>query len=126
MAKQLLIFLSIVLCASTVAADKEKPEIQFLLNAIGSSDCQFFRNGKEHSPEDAEDHLSMKYSRTKRHIKSAEDFIDKLATESSWSGKPYTIRCADAAEQLSSAWLYEHLETYRTESAAVNSQADTS
>lgn len=129
MARQLMIVVAAILLCSTTAfakGDKEADEkvaIDYLLNSISNSSCQFVRNGKQHSPEEAADHLSMKYSRAKRHIKSPEDFIDKLASESSWTGKPYTIRCPQSAEQLSSDWLYQRLESYRSQQGETASTA---
>jgi hypothetical protein len=120
MARKIFLLLSTLLLAGTaaIAADRENAEINYLLTTIGSSDCQFIRNGKEHSPLEAADHLGMKYSRAKKHIKSAEDFIDNLASASSWTGKAYEIRCPESAGELSSDWLYQRLQSYRSEQIA--------
>ena len=88
-------------------------EIEYLLGAIGQSGCIFTRNGKDHSATEAEDHLRMKYNRTKSRIKTAEAFIDRLASESSWTGKPYTMQCANGETEPSQQWLYRELEQYR-------------
>ena len=88
-------------------------EIEYLLHAIGQSDCVFTRNGKDHTATEAEDHLRMKYSRTKSRIKTAEAFIDRLASESSWTGKPYTMCCANDQPEPSKQWLYHKLKQYR-------------
>ena len=79
---------------------------------MGDSDCTFTRNGTKHSAEDAEAHLTMKYERYSSRIKTAESFIDRLASESSWTGKPYLIQCADATVP-SRQWLTERLQSYR-------------
>ena len=88
-------------------------EIEHLLDAIGQSGCIFTRNGTDHSAAEAEDHLRMKYSRTKSRIKTAEAFIDRLASESSWTRKPYTLQCVNDEPELSRQWLYRELEQYR-------------
>jgi hypothetical protein len=109
-------FLSLVLllwlpAQSAVSAEPEE-EIEFLLQAIGQSGCGFNRNGKEHSPKDAEKHLRMKYNRTKSRIKTADAFIERLASESSWTGRPYQIQCADQSED-SRQWLNRELDQHR-------------
>ena len=82
---------------SAQAADEDiaEVEIEHLLQFVGSSDCYFIRNDKEHSPEDAESHLRLKYRNGRRYAKTAENFIDRLASESSWSGKVYQVRCGE-------------------------------
>jgi hypothetical protein len=105
----------IALLAWTPQAVSTEPsaEIEYLLHAIGQSNCVFTRNGKDHSPTEAEDHLRMKYSRTKSRIKTAEAFIDRLASESSWTGKPYTMSCTNEQTEHSKQWLYRELKQYR-------------
>ena len=88
-------------------------EIEHLLHAIGQSDCVFTRNGTHHSATEAEDHLRMKYDRTRSRIKTAEAFIDHLASKSSWTRKPYSIQCTDGAPEPSRQWLYRELSQFR-------------
>ena len=79
-----------------LAADaaSQTREINYLLEFVASSGCTFIRNGDDHDSAEAADHLRLKYSRGKRYVNSAEQFIDRLATASSWSGDPYTVTCA--------------------------------
>lgn len=88
-------------------------EIDFLLTAVGDSGCSFIRNGKTHAAEDAEAHLRMKYRRGRRYVSTTEQFIERLASGSSISRKPYLIVCADAAPEPTGEWLFERLEAYR-------------
>jgi hypothetical protein len=88
-------------------------EIEFLLEAVGVSGCVFIRNDKDHSSEEAEDHLRLKYRNGKRWVKSPEQFIERIATKSSWSGDPYLIRCSDAEQQSTGEWLSARLADYR-------------
>jgi hypothetical protein len=88
-------------------------EVESLLSAIGSSGCQFIRNGKEYSAPDAEDHLRMKYKKGARYVSTAEDFINRIASKSSWSGKPYQIACPDEVLQPSGQWLTNKLQDLR-------------
>ena len=103
--------LALLLTAPLASADTEA-EIQALLTHVETSGCDFQRNGSMHDAADAADHLRLKYSRGKRYVNSAEQFIDRLATESSWTGKPYTIVC-DGREERTSAWLHRALAEQR-------------
>lgn len=109
----LLITLFVTLTSHAFAADETDPEVEYLLNAVGTSGCVFVRNGKEHAADAAEDHLRMKYNKTRRYIDTADEFIEKLASESSWTGKPYLIACPDAETVPSREWLTSRLSEYR-------------
>ena len=88
-------------------------EIDFLLNTVGNSDCVFTRNGKDHAAGDARDHLQMKRKRGKRYFDSSEEFIERLASKSSWSGKPYFIQCGDEPRVTAKEWFTALLEQHR-------------
>jgi len=90
-------------------------EIDFLLDTVGNSDCVFTRNGKDHLAEDARDHLQMKRKRGKRYFDSSEEFIERLASKSSWSGKPYFIQCGDGPRVTAKEWFTVLLEQHRKE-----------
>lgn len=94
------------------AEDSGDAEIDYLLSFVASSGCQFQRNGDLHDPESAADHLRLKYSRGKRYVESAEHFIDRLASESSWTGEPYTVICG-GVEEPTAAWLHRALASHR-------------
>jgi hypothetical protein len=88
-------------------------EIDFLLDTVGNSNCVFTRNGKDHAAEDARDHLQMKRKRGKRYFDSSEEFIERLASKSSWSGKPYFIQCGDEPRVTAKEWFTTLLEQHR-------------
>ncbi len=95
------------------AEDDPAPrEIEYLLSFVSASDCVFIRNGREHDSSDAASHLRKKYRRASRHAKTAENFIDRLATGSSLSGKPYTVMC-DGEVLMTGDWLHQALSLYR-------------
>jgi hypothetical protein len=100
----------------TAGADAEEAEteqeVEYLLEFVAGSGCTFVRNGDDHDSADAADHLRLKYNRGKRYVGSAEQFIDRLATESSWSGDPYTVTC-EGNTQTSAHWLHRALAEYR-------------
>jgi hypothetical protein len=109
---RLLLGLLLAMPAALMAGAETDTEIDYLLEFVATSDCVFVRNGDEHDAADAADHLRLKYNRGKRSVGSAENFIDRLATQSSWSGEPYRIIC-DGASQPSAQWLYRALADYR-------------
>ncbi len=103
----------LALCLATpLAAADTDSEIQALLHSVETSGCEFQRNGSLHDAADAADHLRLKYRRGGKYVNSAEQFIDRLATESSWTGKPYTIIC-DGKEEATGAWLHRALADQR-------------
>jgi hypothetical protein len=92
--------------------DNSEAEIQYLLDFVAGSGCVFIRNGKQHDPADAADHLRLKYSRGARYVGSAEQFIDRLASESSWTGQTYSVSCEGETEPTGQ-WLHRALVEYR-------------
>ena len=112
------LLLSLVLIAGSIAtvhaeADADA-EIRALIQAVAESECEFNRNGSLHSAEAAAEHLKLKYSRGKRYADSAEAFIERLASKSSWSGKPYQMIC-DGETQPAGDWLTMRLEALRSQ-----------
>jgi len=111
-----LLLISIVAIMSLPAmayADEAESEIEYLVSTIGTSDCTFIRNGKRHDANDAEEHLRMKYRRGKRYAPTAEKFIERLASASSMSRKPYYIECDGQEAVPSGEWLMAQLHEYR-------------
>jgi len=109
-----IVFLFIILTAAFPANSEESvsQEIDHLLQYIESSDCIFIRNGGESSAAEARAHIQKKYNHFKDRIKNAEDFIKYAATKSSFSGKPYKVRCK-GQETLTADWLNTELEKLR-------------
>ena len=101
------------LTAMPAYATHDDVEIQHLLSAIGSSGCTFTRNGTDHAARTAESHLRMKYRRAGTRIETAEAFIEQLASESSWTGQPYLIRCGADEPVQSGDWLGNQLSEFR-------------
>lgn len=105
-------------CSGAIAATPSTSttqEIAQLLDRLGSSGCQFNRNGSWYSAMQAKDHLNGKYKYLldKGKISTAESFIQLAGTESSMSGKPYRVKCKDAPEQESAIWLNTELAKIR-------------
>ena len=102
-----------VLSTPLEAAESSDQEIQLLIQAVGTSGCDFIRNGKRHDSQAAVEHMQLKYKRGKRYATTAENFIDRLASKSSFSGKPYLIVCQDSGEHTASDWLHAALRVQR-------------
>lgn len=119
--------LLLVLCASRFAPlEAQQPptmqvEVNYLLSYVETSGCSFYRNGSWYDGARARAHLQTKYDymAARKLIGSADDFIDGGASKSSFSGKPYRIRCGTAAAVDSGPWFHEVLERFR---AAARSQ----
>ena len=90
----------------------ENREIDVLLSFVATSDCTFIRNGKKYQPLKAREHLMKKYNYEKSRIKTAEDFITKIASRSSMSKKPYYVLC-EGKELLVEKWLTDALASHR-------------
>lgn len=89
-------------------------EIQQLLDALkAEEDAVMIRNGKEHSSEEGAKHLMMKYEKEQKRIKSAEDFIEQVASKSSMSGEDYQIRLKDGTTVTTKEWFAGKLEELR-------------
>jgi len=99
--------------ATALADTTADEEIRALIQAVADSECEFNRNGALHTAEAAAEHLELKYSRGKRYADSAEAFIERLASKSSWSGKPYQMIC-DGEVKPAGDWLTSTLATIRS------------
>ncbi len=117
---KLLTLLALVCLAPVYAhADDAMPaEIDYLLESIGSSACIFIRNDKRYDAKTAEDHLRMKYSRGKRYAPTGEKFIERLASKSYLTKRPYFIECDGEEKVLSGDWLMDRLDEFREGSTA--------
>jgi len=91
-------------------------EVAALLGYVEGSGCEFYRNGTWHDSSAAQVHLrdKYKYLAARNQINSTEDFIEKAAARSSFSGRAYEVRCSDRATITSSQWLREELARLRT------------
>ncbi len=90
-------------------------EINHLLGLIKQSGCEFYRNGTWYDAQRAQAHLRTKYDALAAdgQIKTAEDFIEKAASNSSMSGQPYQIRCGGGAAMTTNQWFLAALARFR-------------
>jgi hypothetical protein len=88
----------------------EKQKIEYLIQSIEKLDgAKFYRNGDWHTPKEAADHLRLKLENAGSRIKTAQQFIDKLASESSMSGLSYKIKFKDGTVVESKVFFYQQL-----------------
>ena len=88
----------------------EAQKIQALIHSVETlQGAVFIRNGTEYDAAKAASHLRMKLDYAGKKVRTAEQFIDKLATGSSMTGKPYKIRFADGRTVESAVFFHEQL-----------------
>lgn len=109
-----LFFIFIFSHAAEISATTRN-EINYLFSHLESSGCKFNRNGSWYSASEASAHLKRKYDYLagKNQITTAESYIEKAATQSNKSGKPYKVKCGGEGAVPSSAWLTKALQEYR-------------
>lgn len=91
-----------------------------MLGRLQSSGCSFNRNGSWYETPEARAHLvrKLEYLEDRNLVQTTEQFIDRAATGSSLSGKPYLVRCGSAAPVESRTWLMQQLKALRASAAA--------
>jgi len=87
------------------AAKDETKEIEALLKKIESSNIIFVRNGDEYSAQDAAEHLRSKWKQSAGKIKTKNDFINHIATQSSMTGELYYVILKDGQKFTLSDWI---------------------
>ena len=94
---------------------KAQAEIAHLLDYVATPGCQFNRNGSWHEGADARAHLRKKYDYLLKRdmVPTAESFIERAATESSMSGKPYQVKCRGGQAVASGPYLTAELKRFR-------------
>jgi hypothetical protein len=93
---------------ATAAPSTSVPDdIQYLLDAIERSGCEFYRNGSWYAAAEARSHLASMYREVvkRQPVRSAQDFIDWVGTRSSMSGEPYRVRCPGSDVMTSAEWF---------------------
>ena len=85
----------------------QEARINAMLDALAQKkDLIFVRNGDAHTCEEAVSHLRLKLGNTRNRINTAEQFIDKVASSSSITGKPYIVRIPGKSDENAQPYLY--------------------
>ena len=79
--------------------------VAYLTDQVARSDLTFIRNGEPYSGTEAAKHMHRKYDHFRDEIQTAEDFIDRAATRSLFSGEPYVVVTAAGERLPTAAWL---------------------
>jgi hypothetical protein len=122
--RRLLLFLPIFILAAAVNAASLSPaaraEIDGLLSRLEASACTFNRNGTWHTAAEAKSHLlgKLKYLEDRGAVQSTEQFIERAASSSSTTGRPYLVKCGNGAPVQSGAWLLSQLQVMRSSGRA--------
>ena len=91
-----------------------KQEIDALIGAMQKLDgAVFIRNGAEHTALEASDHLRSKLKASGGRVHTAEDFIEGIASKSSMTGNPYSIRLRDGKTVDAGDWFRARLAGLR-------------
>ena len=98
-------------------------EVNFLLGYVEGSGCAFYRNGTWHNSKEGQAHLRDKYKwlAARNLINTTEDFIERAATESSFTGLAYKVKCNGGPTITSNQWLRDELIFIRTDEHFRNS-----
>jgi hypothetical protein len=107
-------FLLVYVPAFSAPSPAAKMEIGQLMDALSQSGCRFQRNGSWYGADEARAHLQRKYDYLlkKDKVDTAEQFIQRAASQSSMSGRAYRVKCQDK-EQDASAWFGGQLRKLR-------------
>ncbi|TGK30584.1 hypothetical protein EHQ05_06460 [Leptospira yasudae] len=82
-------------------------DLNLLMGSLESCACKFVRNGAEHDPKEAREHMERKLNSAGGRIHTIPDFIEHIGSKSSISGKPYLVKFADGKTKESGIWLKE-------------------
>ncbi|MBP1773431.1 MAG: hypothetical protein H6P99_2594 [Holophagaceae bacterium] len=108
-------FPALVLVLAVPASPPEAQKIETLIQAVANlQGAVFLRNGTEHTPQQAADHLRLKWKNAGGRVKTAPDFIRHCASGSSMSGRPYEILLKDGRTVLARDWFWTELKRLET------------
>jgi hypothetical protein len=115
MRRRLLLLSAPLLAAAAWGGDTmppaERSRVDRLIQYVESrTDVAFVRNGAAYSSKDAAAFLREKMGAMGGQVTTARQFIDLIATRSSMSGEPYTIRHPDGRTEPSAKFLHDELK----------------
>ncbi|HFR6057161.1 TPA: YfeK family protein [Shigella dysenteriae] len=99
----LVITLLMTLPAYAKLTAHEEARINAMLEGLSQI---FVRNGDEHTCDEAVSHLRLKLGNTRNRIDTAEQFIDKVASSSSITGKPYIVKIPGKSDENAQPFLH--------------------
>ncbi|CAN7242391.1 MULTISPECIES: DUF5329 family protein [Variovorax] len=109
----LVLGLAAALAQATPSASEQKLIDTLILRVSKMTTMTFMRNGDEHNAADAAKHMQAKFDHFKDEITTAEDFIDRCASRSEMTGKPYKIKMPNGSMRDANEFLNAELRTLR-------------
>lgn len=98
--------------AGQEAPPAEKAKIEALIRHVeGLAGATFVRNGTTYDAASAATFLRRKWQGQAAAVPTAAAFIDRVATASGTSGRPYLVRLKDGTEHRSGEYLHGVLKT---------------
>ena len=89
----------------------EQLRIDAVINAVGTrAELKFVRNGSDYPAADAARFLREKLKARGGAVRTAEAFIEQIASRSSTTGEPYLIRWPDGRVQPAAEFLRAELQ----------------
>jgi len=101
------------LAQATPSASEQKLIDTLILRVSNMKTMTFMRNGDEHNAADAAKHMQAKFDHFKDEIVTAEDFIDRCASRSEVTGKPYQVKLSNGVMRDAKEFLNAELLTLR-------------
>ncbi|MBT2322180.1 DUF5329 family protein [Variovorax paradoxus] len=98
---------------ATPSAEEHKLIAALIGWVRGMSTMTFMRNGEPHDAAEAAEHMQAKYEHFRKEIVTAEDFIDRCASRSEVTGKPYMVKLADGKLHDANGFLMGELRAMR-------------
>jgi hypothetical protein len=93
----------------------EREKIEALIKHVeGLQDARFVRNGTEYGARDAARFLRAKWEAGTANVRTAKDFVEKVASVSSTTGMPYLIRLKGGKEMKGRDYLLAELKKLET------------
>jgi hypothetical protein len=83
------------LAAATPSEQEHKLIMALIARVQGMKNMKFLRNNEAHDAAEAAEHMEAKYKHFSKEIVTAEDFIDRCASRSELTGKPYMVKLAN-------------------------------
>jgi len=109
----LLLGAAAALAQATPSASEQKLIDTLILRVSNMKTMTFMRNGDEHNAANAAKHMQAKFDHFKDEIVTAEDFIDRCASRSEVTGKPYQVKLSNGVVRDAKEFLTAELHTLR-------------
>jgi hypothetical protein len=97
--------------ATSAPADETKKIEALIQDVRNLKDATFIRHGSSYNSQSAAIFLRRKWQANHSEVKTARDFIEKVASFSGTSGRPYLIRFKDGRQIHSRDFLLARLKT---------------